>query len=191
MVAQNHRKLVVQIRLQTRLLIEIKRDAFVVVIRQAIVKAHRVLADVEQAAGLRRHRDAGTGVGVNHTLHILPYPVYGAVDHIACFIDAKTGFVFEDIAVKVHLHQGGGGDFIKHQAVGVDQKMMLRPRHARRNVGVDQVGHAVVRHQPVAGGEIDAHLPFGIGHAAPHRTTRRSFGFHHFFQLCAHAGFSV
>ncbi len=54
--------------------------------------------------------------------------------------------------------------------------------HARRNVGVDQVGHAEVRDQAVAGGEVNTRLPFGIGHAPLYR----AFGLHHFFQLCAH-----
>ena len=37
---------------------------------------------------------------------------------------------------------------------------MLGPRHARGDVVVDHVGHAVAVDQPVAGGEIHAGLPF-------------------------------
>ena len=38
--------------------------------------------------------------------------------------------------------------------------MMLGPRHARSDVVVDEIGHAVAIGQPVARGEVDARLPF-------------------------------
>ena len=41
------------------------------------------------------------------------------------------------VAVQVDLHQARRRDLVEHQAVGIDQEVMLRPRHARRDVGVD------------------------------------------------------
>ncbi|MCY1185107.1 hypothetical protein D9M73_258580 [compost metagenome] len=55
------------------------------------------------------------------------------------------------MAIEVDLDQIGRGDFVEHQPVGVDQKVMLRPRNAHRDVGEDQIGHAKVRDQPVTG----------------------------------------
>src|SRR3954453_4602518 len=45
---------------------------------------------------------------------------------------------------------------------------MIRSRHARRNVGIDQIVPAVVRDEAIARGEIDALAPFGLGHVRGH-----------------------
>ena len=42
---------------------------------------------------------------------------------------------------------------------------MLGAGNARRDVVVDEVGHAVCVDQPVAGGEIKSRLPLLLGHA--------------------------
>ena len=44
--------------------------------------------------------------------------------------------------------------------IGIEQEMMLGPRHARRKMGEDEVVPAIMSDQPVGGGEIDADLPF-------------------------------
>ena len=78
------------------------------------------------------------------------------------------GALGELVAVEVDLDQTGSGDFVEHQAVGIDQEMMLRSRHPRRDVGVDQIVPAVMRDEAIAGGEIDALAPFGLRHFRRH-----------------------
>ncbi|MNO02250.1 hypothetical protein D3C81_2225880 [compost metagenome] len=41
---------------------------------------------------------------------------------------------------------------------------MLRPRYTQGQVGVDQVGHAEVRDQPVQRGQFATGLPFDVTH---------------------------
>ena len=164
-IAQDHHIEAAEVAHQALLLVQIQRDAFVVVIGDAIPVAHRVLGQGQQALLLRRHRQPGLGVGVHHAGDIGPRPMHRAVDHITGLVDAVTGGVLDDLAIQRHLDQAGGGDLVEHQAVGVDQEMMLRPRHARRNVGEDQVGHAVRRRQPITGGERHPLLPLFGGNA--------------------------
>ncbi|MNR24445.1 hypothetical protein D3C85_1415230 [compost metagenome] len=68
------------------------------------------------------------------------------------------------MAIEVDFHQIRRRDFIKHQPIRVDQKMMLRPRNTHRDVSEDQVGHTEMRHQPIAGGEFFAQTLFGRAH---------------------------
>src|ERR1700739_2733568 len=85
------------------------------------------------------------------------------MDREAGRVDAVWAFC-EQIAVEVDLDQTRGGDFIKHQTVGVDQEMMLRTRHPRGDMGVDQIVPAIMRDETVAGGEGDALAPLGLRH---------------------------
>ena len=81
-----------------------------------------------------------------------------------------AGFV-EFVALHVHLDQARRGDFVEHQAVGVDQELLLAARDRGRQLGADvgehQIAPAVQGHQPVAGGQVDAQGPFvgvhGVG----------------------------
>jgi hypothetical protein len=41
----------------------------------------------------------------------------------------------DDVAVEIDLHQVRCRDLLEQQAVGIDQEMMFRARHARRQVG--------------------------------------------------------
>ncbi|MNP83743.1 hypothetical protein D3C76_1827820 [compost metagenome] len=66
--------------------------------------------------------------------------------------------------MQVDLHQAGGCDLVEQQTVGVDQKMMFRPRHTQGYVREDQVAHAKVRDQAVAGGQFLTQSLFGKGH---------------------------
>ena len=59
-------------------------------------------------------------------------------------------------AVEGHLDEAGRGDLAEHPAVGVDQEVVFRTGHARRDVGEDQIVPAVQRHQSVAGSQVDA-----------------------------------
>ena len=92
-------------------------------------------------------------------LRIFARHVHGAVDAEASgvhFIVAGH----DDVAFEIDLDQIGGGDLVEHQAIGIDQKMMFGPRHARRQMGEDHVGPAVVVDQAIGGRQIDPHLPF-------------------------------
>ena len=80
--------------------------------------------------------------------------VAGRVDRIVVF-GLQHG-----IAVEIDLDQARGRDLLVQHAVGIDEDVVLGLGHARGDVVVDEVGHAVERHQPVAGGQIDARLPF-------------------------------
>ena len=142
-------------------LVEVDRRPFVVMIADVPDETDRGLRQRQEPARHRRHRHAGAGVGVQHALHFGPRLVDRAVDHVAGFVDAVVGVGLpDDVALYVDLDQARGGDLLVDHAVEVDEEMILRARDARRDVIVDQVGHAVLVDQAIAGGEIDACLPF-------------------------------
>jgi len=86
--------------------------------------------------------------------------------HVDRAVNDKTGAVHligrlvQNVAVDVGLDQVRGGDLLVEKAIGVDQELILRARHAQRDVIVDQMRPAIVRDQPIGGGKIDARLPF-------------------------------
>jgi len=52
----------------------------------------------------------------------------------------------------------------------IDQELVFRPRHARRDVAQDQIIHAEMGDQPIASREIDPHRPlFRVDVARPSR----------------------
>src|SRR5260221_8307090 len=65
----------------------------------------------------------------------------------------------EDLAVEVDPDERGRRDLLEHRAERIDQEMLVVARYPRRDMGVDDIVHAVERHQPVAGGEGDARFP--------------------------------
>ena len=64
----------------------------------------------------------------------------------------------DHVAIAVDLHQVGGAHLVEHHAVLVDEEVVLRARHARADMRVDEVGHPEVRDQPVERGEVAADL---------------------------------
>ena len=122
-----------------------------------------LLADGQHAVRLRTHGYPGPGVGVQHATGVGPRLVYRAVDHKARWVDRERAVV-QLVALHVHLHQVGRGDIVKHQAVGVDQKLMVLTRHRLRQLGADvgehQIAPAIQRHQPVTRGQVQPQLPF-------------------------------
>ena len=78
-----------------------------------------------------------------------------------------------DVAVEIDFDQVRRTDFVEHEAVRVDQKMVLRPRHARRQMGEDHVGPAVVINQPISGGKVHTHLPLFAADLRAHVTIYR------------------
>ncbi len=59
----------------------------------------------------------------------------------------------------IDLHQAGSGDLPVEQTIEIDQQI-FRTRNAGGDVVIDEVGHAEGIDQAVAGGELDARLPF-------------------------------
>ena len=97
-----------------------------------------------------------------------------AVDHVAGVVHGIVVIGLQhDFALEIDLHEARGVDLVEEEAVGIDEEMLLRPRHPRGDVGVDHVGHAVMRDEPVAGGEIDPRLPFLGAHALADGLTSR------------------
>ena len=68
------------------------------------------------------------------------------------------------VALHVHLDQARCRDLVEHEAIGVDEELVLGPRHRfgqfGADVGEDQVAPAVQRNEPVARGQVAAQLPF-------------------------------
>ena len=58
------------------------------------------------------------------------------------------------LSVDVDFHQIGSSDLVEAQAVRIDQEVVLGTRHARADVGVDQLGPAEVVGDAVRGGEL-------------------------------------
>ena len=158
MVAQHQEIGGAQVGLQARFLVIPKGHALVGVVRQRGQHKGGLLADGQHATGLRADAYARTRVGVQHAARVFPRFVHGAVDHKARRVD-REGRVGELVALLVDLDQAAGGDLVKHQPVGVDQEMVLRPGDAGADVGEDQVAPAVGGYQAVAGGQVDAQCP--------------------------------
>ncbi len=92
------------------------------------------------------------------------------MDHVTRVIDPVFALA-EDLAVDIDLDQARCGDFLEHQAIGVDQEMLIGAGHARRNVRVEEIIEAMDRRHAVECGEIDAGAPFGIGDAGGARVS--------------------
>ena len=158
MVAQHEVVGVAQVGLQAGLFFGAKGHALVAVVGQGAEYEGALLADGQHARRLRAHRHARARMGVQHATCVFAGLVHGAVDDEACRVD-RVGRVDDFVAVFVYLHQAGGGDLVKHQAVGVDQKMMLWPGQLGADVGKHQVAPAVHSHQAVARGQVAADSP--------------------------------
>src|SRR5213080_3605413 len=89
--------------------------------------------------------------------------MYGAVNRKTGWIDGVRR-VHCLVAVRIDLHQTRGSDFIEHHPIRIEQKMMLSPRHARRDMREDQIIPTVKRDQAIRRGKIDARLPFLLGY---------------------------
>ena len=63
------------------------------------------------------------------------------------------------VAGEIDLDQTRGGDLVEHHAVGIDQEVMLGPRHARREVREDEVVPMKMRDQSIGCGKRDARVP--------------------------------
>ncbi|MNT46403.1 hypothetical protein D3C72_1830410 [compost metagenome] len=161
MVAQQHQRLVAQVGHQPLALVVVQRQPFIAVIGDLMLQQAGVLADRQQAVLLRRHPHPVHRVQVDDELGVLARGVDRRVDGETGGID-EAGRVLNDVAVQIDLHQRRGCNFIEIPAVGIDQKMMLRPWHAGRDMGEDHVVPAVQSHQPIQGGQFDPRLPLSL-----------------------------
>ena len=98
------------------------------------------------------------GVRMNHALCIWPRRMNCTVNDKTRTMN-KVRRVTNQIAVKIDLDQCRCTDLVKHVSERVQQKVFVRARYPRRNMCVDQIGPAVLRRQPITGGQINAGLP--------------------------------
>ena len=131
MVAEDHRHARAEIFDQTRLLVEIQRHTFVIVIAHVTGQTHGMLRDRQETMFLRGDTDAGGGMRMDHAVDLRAAAMHCAMDDVAGLIDAQPRRVINDFTLGGDLDQIRGGDFVPQQAKGVDQKMMFFTRHAR------------------------------------------------------------
>ena len=126
-VAQDHRVLVAEVGDQPLALVEVDRDAFIIVEGDVAADQHRGLGQRQQPVAMRRHRLARGRVEMHHRMRVL-------ARHVDRRMDGEAGRVGDErrrldrIAVDVDLDQRGGGHLLEHQIVRVEQEMMLRAR---------------------------------------------------------------
>jgi hypothetical protein len=101
-------------------------------------------------------------VGVKHASHFRPGHVHGAGYRKAAAVDLAIRGL-DLVALDIDLDQRRRGNLVEQQTVGVDQKMIVPPRHARGDPGVDQVRPSEQIDEAVAGSKIDPRLPFRLG----------------------------
>ena len=158
-VAQDQRGLVAEVSDETRLLVVSQRRALEVVIPEAREHGDRMLREGQQARALGRHGHAVQGVGMEDALGVVSRGVDRAVNHEAGGVHGKRR-VLHLVALQIDLDQAGRRDLVEEQPVRVDEELVGGARHPRRDVREHQVLPAEVRHEPVAGSQIDAHRPF-------------------------------
>ena len=157
-VAQHQEALVAQVAHEARPLVVVERHALVVVVGERGEHEDRVLRQGEQALGLRGDGDAVDAVHVQHALRVRARGVHGAVDGEPGRVDLVGAF--EHLAaLEVDLDEARGRDLLEEHPVRVDEEVVLRPRHPRRDVREDEVVPAEAGDEAVAGGEVDAPCP--------------------------------
>ena len=158
MVAQDHHELVAEIGDKARTLIEIERDALVVVIGEAAGELQRPLIERQQALLLAGDGDARDRMRVQDADRVMPRGMDRAVTRETGRVDAEAHGVIDDVAVEVDRHQVGRRDFFETQAVGVDEEAVLPARKPGGDVGVNAVVETEPVNQPVGCREVDPHL---------------------------------
>ena len=161
MRAQDQRVVRAEIAHQALLLLALDRRAFVVVVPGMPIEADRGLADRQQSALHGGDRHAGARMRVNHAAHVGPRAMDCPMNDVAGLVDVVIGVGLpDDVAIEVDFGKARGGDLFVQQTVQIDQDVVLRARHAHRDVVVREVRHAVVIDQAIAGGKFDTRLPF-------------------------------
>ena len=157
-VAQHQETLVAEVGDEPRFLLGVQRHALVGVVAERRQHEDRLLRDRQYALLLGGHRHAIDAVDVQHAPGIFARRMDRAVDREARRIDLVRA-VHDLAAVEVDLDQARCRDLVERHAVRIDQEVVLRPGHPRRDVREDQIVPAIEGHQPVARGEIDPLLP--------------------------------
>ena len=163
MIAQQHEVLVAEVFLQARPLVVIERDALIVVIGEVAGDELRGLIERQQAFHATRDRGAVRRMQMHHAAGILAHFMDRGMNGEAGRVDLVIAFG-ELVAVEVDLDEARRGDLVEHQAVRIDQEVMLGAGHARRDMGVNQIVPAVQGDEAIGSGEIDPLRPFGLAH---------------------------
>ena len=173
MVAQDHRVLVAEIGDEPLALVEVDRDALIIVDR----RPRRGSASRSgSAAAAPRHGPTPPGRA-------------GVWRCITACASSRAMWIAEWMVKPAGLVMNGVGStglpsmstLTRLEAVtssnirlyGIEQEMMLGPRDPRRQMGEDEVVPAIMRDQPVGGGEIDPDLPFLVADLALRATGSR------------------
>jgi len=83
----------------------------------------------------------------------------GSVNDESGRIDVQS-HILDQSAVHVHLDQTGGCNFLVEKAKRIDQVVLMGAWHSDRNVVVNPVRHPEMRHEPIAGSQVNPGLPF-------------------------------
>lgn len=145
------------------------RQTLIVMVANLAVKAERRLGEWQEPAFKRRHRDAVWRMRVDDAGDILARRMERGVKRESDRIDG-IGRIADDVAVEVELDETGCRHVLEEKTVGIDEQVVVRPRHARGDMGKDHVGHVEMRKQPVTRREIDARCPFLFADLAFERT---------------------
>ncbi len=154
MVAQDHHRLVAEIAGQALALLEVERDAFVIMEGDVAVEEHRRLRQRQQPAIKHRQRHPRLGMQVDDAAHLRPRGMDRAVDGEPRRVDGIRR-VADDLAVEIDLDEVGRGDLLEGEPERVDEKMMLRPGHAGGDVVVDELVPALAPGEAVARRKLD------------------------------------
>ena len=173
-MAQDHGVVVAEVAHQPVALVEVERDAFVVVVAGAAEELHRHLVQRQQALLLRRHRHAGRGVAVHDALRIVARHVHRRMDGEARIVDPGLLELLDGVAFGIDGDQARRRDLVEQVAERVEQEAVVLARQAHRQMGEDQVVHAEAGEQAVGRGEVAAQFPFlgidivSVGHCPHH-----------------------
>ena len=163
-IAQQQMVFDAEILLNARSFIVIERNTFIVMIGKVASDEMRGLVQRLQAFHTACDRRAVGRVQVDDATGVFANFVNRRVNDEAGRIDLVRA-LGELIAVEIDFHKARCGDFVEHQSVRVDEKMMLRSGHARRDMRIDQIVPAIQCDQPVGGRKIDALRPLRVGHS--------------------------
>ena len=113
-------------------------------------------------------------------LHVGPRPVDRGMQIEAGHVDVVAVIGLQQRpALDIDLDEARRGDFLVQHAVRIDQILVVMPRDLCADMVVDQVGHAIERHQAIARREIDPRRPLLFPHSSPDILDGANFGLTH------------
>jgi hypothetical protein len=135
-IAKQHDVVAAQVALKPRPLIEVERDALIVVIGEVRKNELRRLIERQQTGRRGRHRGPVGRMQMDHAARVLADLVHRRMDGEARGIDGIRG-VPQSVAVGINLDEARCGDLLKHHAIWINQKAMLGSRHPGRDMSED------------------------------------------------------